>query len=103
MAVSSRWRLDAIDNADDLVTEQRDRAVRIARERSLTCPDCGFSEPVPEDQTRTHLGGGAHQVLEPAEPLPMEEYLGVALSQQGAEAHLGLFCIFGTTSGAAPS
>jgi hypothetical protein len=62
VAVSSRWRLDAIDNADDLVTEQRDRAARIARERSLTCPDCGFSEPVPEDQTRTHLGGGAHQV-----------------------------------------
>ena len=41
--------------------------------------------------------------LEPAELLPMEEYLGVVLSQQGAEAHLGLFCIFGTTSGAAPS
>jgi hypothetical protein len=25
----------------------------------LTCPNCGSSEPVPEDEARAHLGGGA--------------------------------------------
>ena len=38
---------------------QRRRAARIAREKSLTCPDCGSSEPVPEDEARAHPGGGA--------------------------------------------
>ena len=55
MAVSYRWRPDSIDNADDLVTEQEDGVTRIARERSLTCPNCGFSEP-PNLRRRTRLG-----------------------------------------------
>ena len=41
--------------------------------------------------------------LEPAEPLPMEEYLGIVLSQQARKRTWVCFCIFGTTSGAAPS
>jgi hypothetical protein len=40
-----------------LSDEQRRRAVRIAREKGLTCPDCGSSEPVPEDEARPHAGG----------------------------------------------
>ena len=31
----------------------------MAREKGLTCPDCGSSEPVPEDEARAHPGGGA--------------------------------------------
>jgi hypothetical protein len=42
-----------------LSDEQRRRAARIAREKNLTCPDCGSSEPVPEDEARAHPGGGA--------------------------------------------
>ncbi len=42
-----------------LSDQQKDRAARIAREKDLSCPDCGSSEPVPEDEARMHPGGGA--------------------------------------------
>ena len=42
-----------------LSDEQRHRAARIAREKNLTCPACGSSEPVPEDEARPDPGGGA--------------------------------------------
>jgi hypothetical protein len=42
-----------------LSDQQKRRAARIAREKGLTCPDCGSSEPVSEDEARTHPGGGA--------------------------------------------
>ena len=38
--------------------QQRRRAAQIARKKGLGCPDCGSSEPVPEDEARTHPGGG---------------------------------------------
>jgi hypothetical protein len=44
---------------EGLSDEQRRRAARIAREKSLTCPDCGSSDPVPEDEARAHPDGGA--------------------------------------------
>ncbi len=39
--------------------EQRSRAAQIARDKDLTCPDCGSSEPVPEDEARVHPNGAA--------------------------------------------
>ncbi len=39
--------------------EQRSRAAQIARDRDLTCPDCGSSEPVPEGEARVHPSGAA--------------------------------------------
>jgi hypothetical protein len=39
--------------------EQRRRAVQIARDKNLACPDCGSSEPVPEDEARVHPSGAA--------------------------------------------
>jgi threonine dehydrogenase-like Zn-dependent dehydrogenase len=42
-----------------LSDQQKHRAARIAQEKGLTCTDCGSSEPVPEDEARAHLGGGA--------------------------------------------
>jgi hypothetical protein len=42
-----------------LSNQQKRRAARIAREKGLTCPDCGSSELVPEDEARPHPGGGA--------------------------------------------
>ena len=39
--------------------EQKSYAVRLAQEKDLSCPDCGSSEPVPEDEARTRPGGGA--------------------------------------------
>ncbi len=38
---------------------QKRRAAQIARDRGLTCPDCGSSEPVPKDVVRAHADGGA--------------------------------------------
>ena len=42
-----------------LSDQQKRRAVRIAQEKGLTCPDCGSSEPVPEGEAQSHLDGGA--------------------------------------------
>jgi hypothetical protein len=42
-----------------LSDQQKRRAARIAREKDLTCPNCGSSEPVPEDEALAHPGGGA--------------------------------------------
>ena len=42
-----------------LSDQQKRRAARIAREKGLSCPDCGSSEPVPEDEVKVHSGGGA--------------------------------------------
>jgi hypothetical protein len=39
---------------------QKRRAARIAREKGLTCPDCGSSEPAPEGEARAHPGGSAN-------------------------------------------
>ena len=46
-------------NLPRLSTQQKRRAARIAREKDVTCPDCGSSEPVPEGEARTRLDGGA--------------------------------------------
>jgi hypothetical protein len=40
-----------------LSDQQKRRAAEIAREKSLSCPDCGSSEPVPGDEARAHPGG----------------------------------------------
>ena len=42
-----------------LSDQQKRRAARIAREKGLSCPECGSSEPVPEEEARTRPGGGA--------------------------------------------
>ena len=42
-----------------LSDQQKRRATRIAREKGLTCPDCGGSEPVPNDEVLAHPDGGA--------------------------------------------
>ena len=40
-----------------LSDQQKRRAARIAREKGLSCLDCGSSEPVPGDEARAHPGG----------------------------------------------
>ena len=42
-----------------LSDEQKRRAAQLAQGKGLSCPDCGSSEPVPEDEARVHPGGGA--------------------------------------------
>jgi DNA-directed RNA polymerase subunit RPC12/RpoP len=38
---------------------QRRRAAQIARERDLSCPECGSSAPAPKDEARGRADGGA--------------------------------------------
>jgi hypothetical protein len=38
--------------------EQKRRTARLVQQKGLRCPDCGSSEPVPEDEVRVHPGGG---------------------------------------------
>ena len=40
-----------------LSDQQKRRAAEIAREKGLSCPDCGSSEPVPGDEAWAHPGG----------------------------------------------
>jgi hypothetical protein len=43
--------------------KQKRRAAQIARDKNLTCPDCGSSEPVPEDEARVNPSGSAEIVM----------------------------------------
>ena len=43
-----------------LSNQGKRRAAQIAREKGLTCPDCGGSDPVPtDDEILAHPDGGA--------------------------------------------
>ena len=42
-----------------LSDQQKRRAAQIARDKDLTCPDCGSQEPVPTEEARTRSDGGA--------------------------------------------
>ena len=46
-----------------LSDKQKRRATRIAREKGLTCPECGSSEPVPNDEVRVRPEGGADVLM----------------------------------------
>jgi len=64
------------------------RATQLAREKGLTCPDCGSSEPVPNDEVRAHPDGGA-DVLMRCEDCESASEMALVLSPEEAEA-LGL-------------
>jgi hypothetical protein len=49
-----------VANRARLSDQQKDRAAQIAREKGLSCPDCGSSEPVPGDEARAYPGGAAN-------------------------------------------
>jgi len=42
---------------------QKRRATRIAREKGLTCPECGSSEPAPRDEVWAHPDGGVDLLM----------------------------------------
>jgi hypothetical protein len=72
-----------------LSDQQKRRATRLAREKDLTCPDCGGSEPVPiEDEVLAHPDGGA-DVLMRCEECEGASEVALVLSPEEAEA-LGL-------------
>jgi hypothetical protein len=67
---------------------QKRRATLIAREKGLTCPDCGSSGPVPKDEVQAHPDGGA-DVLMRCEDCEGGSEMALVLSPEEAEA-LGL-------------
>ena len=70
--------------------EQRRRAAQIARDKNLTCPDCG-SEPVPEDEARVHPSGGAEVAMR-CEDCERTSEVTLVLSPEEAKA-LGLHAL----------
>ncbi len=71
-----------------LSDQQRRRAAGIVRERGLTCPDCGSSEPVPKDEARPRSGGGADVTMR-CEDCESATEMALVLSPEEAKA-LGL-------------
>jgi hypothetical protein len=71
-----------------LSDQQKRRATRIAREKGLSCPDCGGSEPVPNDEVLAHPDRGA-SVLMSCEECEGASEMALVLSPEEAEA-LGL-------------
>ena len=76
-----------------LTDQQRRRAAGIARERGLTCPDCGSSEPVPKDEARARSGGGADVTMR-CEDCESATEMALVLSPEEAKA-LGLHSLRG--------
>jgi hypothetical protein len=71
-----------------LSDQQKRRATRIAREKGLSCPDCGGTEPAPNDEVLAHPGRGAN-VLMSCEECEGASEMALVLSPEEAEA-LGL-------------
>ena len=69
-----------------LTDQQKRQATQLARHKSLTCPDCGASEPVPiEDEVRAHADGGADVLMRCQECEGTSE-MALVLSPEEAEA-----------------
>ncbi len=72
-----------------LSDQQKRQATQLARQKGLTCPDCGSSEPVPkEDELRDHPDGGADLMMR-CEACEGTSEMALVLSPEEAKA-LGL-------------
>jgi len=75
-----------------LSDQQKRRATKMAREKDLTCSDCGASEPVPKDEVPArHPDGGAEVAMSCVECESASE-MTLVLSPEEAEA-LGLHAL----------
>jgi hypothetical protein len=90
-----------VDRKESLTDPQNHRLARIAREKGLTCPDCGSSEPVPtEGGELQDLTDGGLEVPMRCEACEGASEMAVVLSPEEAEA-LGLHSL-GQDSAEAP-
>ena len=79
-----------MDRKESLTDPQNHRLARIAREKGLTCPDCGSSEPVPtEGGELKDLTDGDLEVPMRCEGCEGASEMALVLSPEEAEA-LGL-------------
>ena len=75
-----------------LSDQQKLRAARLAREKSLTCPDCGSSNPVPKDEAPAWHPDGGVDVAMNCEDCRSASEMTLVLSPEEAEA-LGLHAL----------
>ncbi len=79
---------EAVTQEARLSDTQRRLAARLAREKDLTCPDCGSSGPVPEGEVGKRPEGGADVAMRCPDCEGASEFA-MVLSPEEAEA-LGL-------------
>jgi hypothetical protein len=82
-----------------LSDQQKRRAARIAREKGLTCPECGSSEPVPEAEARAHLDDGGTDIAMRCVDCESASEVTLVLTPEEAKA-LGLTRAAGPSGGA---
>jgi hypothetical protein len=87
-----------MDGKEALTDPQNHRLARIAREKGLTCPDCGSSEPVPKagDELKDLTDGGAEVPMR-CEACEGASEMAVVLTPEEAEA-LGLHSLGGDSA-----
>ena len=68
--------------------QQRRHAARLARQKDLSCPDCGAPDPVPKDEVKVHPNGGAEIAMH-CEDCEGTSEIALVLSPEEAQA-LGL-------------
>ena len=87
-----------MDRKEALSAPQDHRLALIAREKGLTCPDCGSSEPVPRegDELKDHPDGGLEVPIR-CEACEGASEMAVVLSPEEAEA-LGLHSLGGDSA-----
>jgi hypothetical protein len=87
-----------VDREEALTDPQNHRLARIAREKGLTCPDCGSSEPVPRAGGELKdLTDGGLEVPMRCEACEEASEMAVVLSPEEAEA-LGLHSLGGDSA-----
>jgi hypothetical protein len=75
-----------------LSDQQKRRAARKAREKNLTCPECGSSEPAPKDEAPAWHPDGSAEVAMDCEDCRSAAEMTLVLSPEEAEA-LGLHAL----------
>ena len=75
-----------------LSDQQKRRAARLAREKSLTCPACGSSEPVPKDKIPARHPDGSADVVMGCKDCRSAAEMTLVLSPEEAKA-LGLHAL----------
>jgi hypothetical protein len=76
-----------------LSDQQKRRAARIAREKGLTCPDCGSSDPVPrDDEALARRPDGGADVAMGCQSCESASEMALVLSPEEAKA-LGLHAL----------
>ena len=79
-------------NEARLSDEQKRRAARMAREKGLSCPDCGSTEPVPKEEAPAQRSDGGADIAMSCVGCESASEITLVLSPEEAKA-LGLHAL----------